>query len=163
MGGVPQVAGYQMYIVLSGSMSPEFDTGSLAFVREVDPLELTEGDIITFQSTNDEGSLTTHRIVEVQREDGLQFITRGDANNINDPIPVPADNVVGIVTGSVPYVGYLINFAQTTQGLVLLIFIPGVLIILFELSKIVRYLSQNEGGHKSSKDGDYSPLAEGKR
>ena len=163
IGGVPQVAGYQMYIVLSGSMSPEFDTGSLAFVRDIEPLQLMEGDIITFESPNNPASLTTHRIVEIQREDGLKFITRGDANNINDPNPVPADNVVGIVTGSVPYVGYVLNFAQTTQGLVLLIFIPGILIILFELSKIVRYLSQGEGGSKRNRDGDYGPLAESKR
>ncbi len=163
IGGVPQVAGHQMYIVLSGSMNPEFDTGSLAFVREVEPLQLMEGDIITFESPSNQASLTTHRIVEIQRDDGLKFITRGDANNVNDPNPVPADNVVGIVTGTVPYVGYVLNFAQTTQGLVLLIFIPGILIILFELSKIVRYLSQGEGGSKRASDGGYGPLAEGKR
>ncbi len=162
-GGVPQVAGYQMYIVLSGSMNPEFDTGSLAFVRDIEPLELIEGDIITFESPNNLSSLTTHRIVEIKREDGLKFITRGDANNVNDPSPVPAENVVGIVTGTVPYVGYVLNFAQTTQGLVLLIFIPGILIILFELSKIVRYLSQGERRSRRNRDSDYKPQVEGKR
>jgi len=159
-GGVPQVAGYQMYIVLSGSMSPEFDTGSLVFVREKEPEQLVVGDIITFRSINDPDSLTTHRIVEVQRDDGLRFITRGDANNVNDPNPVPADNVVGLVTGDVPYVGYLLNFVQTPQGLVLLIFVPGVLIILFELNKIVRYLTQGNNGKKNKRDNDYRRLAE---
>ncbi len=162
-GGVPQVAGYQMYIVLSGSMAPEFDTGSLAFVREVEPAELVVGDIITFRSPNDPDSLTTHRIVEIQREDGLSFITRGDANNVNDPNPVPAENVVGMVTGAVPYVGYLLNFVQTTQGLVLLIFVPGVLIIVFELNKILKYLTQGENGGKRKKDNSYNRLAEDKQ
>lgn len=159
-GGVPQVAGYQMYIVLSGSMSPEFDSGSLVFVREKEPEQLVVGDIITFRSINDPDSLTTHRIVEVQRDDGLRFITRGDANNVNDPIPVPADSVVGQVTGDVPYVGYLLNFVQTPQGLVLLIFVPGVLIILFELNKIFRYLTQGNNGKKNNRDNDYRRLAE---
>ncbi len=152
-GGVPEVAGYQMYIVLSGSMQPEFDTGSLAFVRETDPEELTTGDIITFRSPANPESLTTHRIVEVQDDDGLQFVTRGDANNINDPNPVPDENVVGRVTGSVPYVGYLMNFVQTSQGLILLIFVPGVLIIVFELGKIMKYLTQGEEGNKRKGNG----------
>lgn len=152
-GGVPEVAGYQMYIVLSGSMSPEFDTGSLAFVRDIDTDELAVGDIITYRSQADSDSLTTHRIVEIQRNDSLQFITRGDANNVNDPNPVLAENVVGRVTGSVPYVGYVLNFVQTRQGLILLIFVPGVLIIVYELGKIMKYLTQgNNGKNKKKKD-----------
>ncbi|MFO7951563.1 MAG: signal peptidase I, partial [Bacillota bacterium] len=153
-GGVPQVAGYQIYIVLSGSMQPEFDTGSLAFVRETDPEALTAGDIITFRSPANPDSLTTHRIVEVQDDDELQFVTRGDANNVNDPNPVPAENVVGKVTGSVPYAGYLMNFVQTSQGLILLIFVPGVLIIVFELGKIMKYLTQGDKKKKNQKKGE---------
>lgn len=47
-GGPPQVAGHQMYIVLSGSMSPAFEAGSLAFVQPVSPRSIQAGDIITF-------------------------------------------------------------------------------------------------------------------
>ncbi len=159
-GGAPQVAGYQMYIVLSGSMSPEFDTGSLAFVREIETDNLRAGDIITYRRPNDPDSLTTHRIVEVREDDELKFVTRGDANNVNDPNPVLAENVVGKVTGSVPYVGYLMNFVQTTQGLILLIFVPGVLIIVFELGKIMKYLTQGEGGKNGKKKRSSGQLAE---
>ena len=153
-GDVPNVFGYQMYIVLSGSMSPEFDTGSLAFVRETDPAELAVGDIITYRSAPGSDSLTTHRIVEVRNGSDLRFVTRGDANTVNDPSPVQAENVVGRVTGSVPYMGYVMDFAQTRQGLILLIFVPGVLIIIFELGKILRYLTQKdnqEGGKEKEK------------
>jgi signal peptidase I len=160
-GGVPKVAGYQMYIVLSGSMSPEFDTGSLAFVKETPTEQLVVGDIITFRSQSGSDSLTTHRIVEVNRDEGLRFVTRGDANNVNDPNMVLAENVVGRVTGSIPYVGYVMSFVQTRQGLILLIFVPGVLIILFELGKIMKYLTQDEGGgRKSKKRKKYPRLAE---
>ncbi|MGM0688634.1 MAG: signal peptidase I [Bacillota bacterium] len=159
-GGVPQVAGYQMYIVLSGSMAPEFDTGSLAFVREVEPEEVTGGDIITYRSQAGSDSLTTHRVIQVQSNETISFITRGDSNNFNDPNPVPAENVVGRVTGSVPYVGYLLNYVQTREGLILLIFVPGVLIIVYELSKIIRYMSQGEKGKGKSKGEKHSALAE---
>ncbi len=153
-GGVPEVAGYQMYIVLSGSMSPEFDTGSLAFVQEVDTGELAVGDIITYRSRADSDSLTTHRIVDIMRNDSVQFVTRGDANNVNDPNPVLAENVVGRVTGSVPYVGYVLDFVQTRQGLILLIFVPGVLIIAYELSKIIKYLTRDNKGKEKNRNKD---------
>jgi len=139
-GGAPKIAGYQVYIVLSGSMRPEFDAGSIAFVREVPPEEIAVGDIITFHSQFNEESLTTHRVVDVERNGALRFITRGDANRVNDPNPVAAENLVGKVTGSVPYIGYLLDFVQTRQGLILLIFIPGVLIIIYELTRIVKYI-----------------------
>ena len=139
-GGVPSVAGYQMYIVLSGSMSPAFDTGSLAFVKEADPAEIVPGDIITYRGTGSEGTLTTHRVVDVNTGSDLEFITRGDANNINDPSPVPAANIVGKVYGSVPYLGYLMGFAQTRQGLIFMVFIPGALVIFYELRNIYKYM-----------------------
>ena len=159
-GGVPQVAGYQMYIVLSGSMAPEFDTGSLALVREVEPEQVAGGDIITYRSQAGSDSLTTHRVIQVQRNDAISFITRGDANNFNDPNPVLAENVVGRVTGSVPYIGYLLNYVQTREGLILLIFVPGVLIIVYEMSKIVKYLAQGEKGKDKSKGKKHPTLAE---
>ncbi len=139
-GGSPAVAGYQMYVVLSGSMNPAFNTGSLVFVKPTEPTEIVEGDIITFSSSSDANRLTTHRVVGLNWDNGLSFITRGDANNVNDPSPVPSENVVGRVTGSVPYIGYLFGYAQTRQGLILLIFIPGLFLIIMELRRLFKYM-----------------------
>ncbi len=139
-GGSPAIAGYQMYVVLSGSMNPAFNTGSIVFVKPTEPTEIAEGDIITFSSSDDATRLTTHRVVGLNWDNGLSFITRGDANNVNDPSPVPAENIVGRVTGSVPYIGYLFGFAQTRQGLILLIFIPGLFLIIMELRRLFKYM-----------------------
>jgi signal peptidase len=155
-GEVPSVFGYRVYMVLSGSMSPTFDTGSVVFVRPEDPAIIRKGDIITFSG---EGSdmLTTHRVVDVQNEEGLKFITRGDANNVDDPKPVPAENVVGRVHGSLPYLGYLMGFAQTRRGLIFLVFIPGVLVILFELRNIFKYMRETDQERKTGRDGEENP------
>lgn len=142
-GGSPAIAGYQIYVVQSGSMSPAFDTGSLVFVKPVDPLGLAEGDIITFSSSGDTTRLTTHRVTGISYEGGLSFITRGDANNVNDPNPVAAENIIGRVTGSVPYLGYIFGFAQTRQGLILLIFVPGLLLIIMELRRLFKYMVES--------------------
>jgi len=138
-GETPSLAGYQMYIVLSGSMNPAFNVGSVVFVREINPEQLTQGDIITFRSHAGSESLTTHRVVSVNHDEGnLSFVTRGDANSVNDPSPVLAENIIGRVAGSIPLLGHLLSFIQTRQGLILLIFIPGAIIILVEIMKIIK-------------------------
>lgn len=143
-GAAPGLAGYQMYIVQGGSMSPTFEMGSLAFVRSVDPRELTEGAIITYHSSEGK-TLTTHRITEVHNEDGqVYFTTRGDANNINDWLPVYPEDIIGQVVGTIPYVGYLMHFAQTKAGIVLLVFIPGAIIACCEIRNLLRYATEWE-------------------
>jgi signal peptidase len=108
-GGQPKVAGYHMYIVLSGSMKPAFDARSLIFVKPVEPESIKEGDIVTYKGNDDKRSLTTHRVVEIDssKPEKLKFITKGDANEINDPEPVPAENLVGKMVFAVPYAGRL--------------------------------------------------------
>lgn len=153
-GGIPSVFGYQLYVVLSGSMNPAFDTGSLAFVRPVDPVDIAEGDIITFKGFGGGTVLTTHRVVAVNRGDELSFTTRGDANNINDPNPVPAGNVVGKVHGSIPYIGYVMGFAQTRNGLLLMVVVPGILVIFFEIRNLYKYMIDN-GKSKEQQRADH--------
>lgn len=138
-GAAPSLFGYQLYAVLSGSMSPAFDTGSVLFVRPVDPLAIDVGDVITFTAPAGD-HLTTHRVVDIDDTAGIEFTTRGDANNVNDPNPVPAGRLVGRVHGALPYLGYLMGFVRTRQGLIILVFIPAVLVILFEARNIFRYI-----------------------
>lgn len=142
-GEVPSIAGYQMYVVKGGSMSPTFEAGSLAFLTPTETQSIREGDIITYLSGNDK--LTTHRVTGVNQEgEHLTFTTRGDANLIDDPSPVLAENVVGEVVYTLPYMGYLMSFGQTQLGMLTLVIIPGLIIIAFELRNIYYYASQME-------------------
>ena len=140
LGGPPQVAGYQMYIVLGGD-SPAFDTGSLAFLQPVKPEEIQVGDIITFRMYSERDGLTTHRVVKIIQEGGqFAFLTRGDANEVNDPFVVPDKNVVGQIVFAVPYVGYLLRFGHTRMGLLLLVILPAVLFLFFQIRYFFCYL-----------------------
>ena len=53
--------GLQVYTVLSGSMEPTYHTGSLIYVKKVDPYTLSTGDVITFMLN--EETIATHRIL----------------------------------------------------------------------------------------------------
>lgn len=75
--------GYSLYVVRTGSMVPTLPIGSYIITRvPEDPAALSEGTVITFQNT--EGSVITHRIVEVVGGQGVAYRTKGD-NPLNDP------------------------------------------------------------------------------
>ena len=131
-----RLVGLQGYSVLSGSMEPACPTGSMIYVQAADPGELAVGDVITFRLA--EGTVVTHRIVEVlPGVDGPSYRTKGDANEVEDPTPVPAENVIGRVVWAVPRLGYLAAWLQTASGrygvmaggalLVLMLLLPDLL------------------------------------
>lgn len=111
-----KLLGIKMFTVLSGSMEPEYPTGSLIFVQEAETDELKEGDVITFLLS--ETTTATHRIIEVIDDgDGtLSFRTKGDANEIEDAKPVHEENVIGTPVFTVPDLGILMSKIQNPPG-----------------------------------------------
>lgn len=132
-GRVPSVGGYQMYIVMSGSMSPAVNTGSLVIVKPVNPEDIRPKDIITFRGEIESENITTHRVVEIDKNPELFFKTRGDANEVDDPMPVSANQFIGKVVYSIPYAGYAFYFARSRNGIIALL---GVLIAFISLELI---------------------------
>ncbi|MBA7711203.1 Signal peptidase I W [subsurface metagenome] len=129
--------GWHLDIIYGGSMEPAMKLGSLAVIQPVDPQDVKVGDAITYRSGAESTTVTTHRVVQVvQGEDSLVFRTQGDANEDPDPYAVPAENVVGRVWISVPYVGYVMDYIRTPLGFGLLIGIPAALIVGIELRNI---------------------------
>lgn len=128
-----RLVGIQAYVVLSGSMEPEYPTGSLLYVRSVDTNELEVGDVITFM-IDDKGTLATHRIIEIlpDEEDPtvLRFRTKGDNNDIEDGTPVHYLNVVGTPVFNIPKLGYVANFIQNPPGMYIAIGAAVILLIL---------------------------------
>ena len=84
-------------------MTPEYPGDSLIIVREVEPESIQPGDVITFVA-NADGMVVTHRVVSA---DPVQqtFTTKGDANDVNDAVPVLWKNTVGKVVFGIPLLG----------------------------------------------------------
>lgn len=145
-GGVPNVNGYMLYTVLSGSMEPEFSAGSLIAVVKAEPIGLKVGDVITFNNAEESDSrIITHRIEEIVDENGQRaFRTRGDANDVSDERLVKPDDVLGRQVIDIPYAGYLSEFSKTRQGLIIMVIIPALLIIIEEMRKLWKTASEYE-------------------
>lgn len=125
-------------IVKSGSMEPKIMTGSIVAIRASDVYNT--GDVITFDGRN---SIipTTHRIVEIHTEDGeTTFTTKGDANEEADAEPALLSSVRGKVLFTIPYAGYVLDFARQPMGFALLVALPALLIVLDEIGKIWKEL-----------------------
>lgn len=142
-GGEPEVFGHQIKTVLSGSMEPGIQTGSIIAVKQVsDGNNLKKNDVITFKE--DANTLVTHRIIEAtQTKNGFLYTTKGDNNDGPDREQVLADNVVGVYNGfTIPYVGYLVGFSQSPEGSALLLILPGIFLLGYSVVIIWRTLKQ---------------------
>lgn len=123
-----RLLGYECYNVISPSMEPEYGVGDLLYVKDVDPITIKEGDVITF-IVNEDLVVGTHRVVRVDAEN-QRFYTKGDANDIEDQNPVHFNNVIGVPQFSIPKLGYVSDFVQNPPGMYITIGV-GIVLILF--------------------------------
>ncbi len=111
--------GLQVYFVMSGSMEPNYKTGSLIYVKEIEPSELAVDDVITFKLTVN--TTATHRIIEIipkeENRSNLSFKTKGDANNAPDASLVNSKDIIGVPIFTIPYLGYLASYIQQPPGM----------------------------------------------
>ncbi|MCH5152452.1 MAG: hypothetical protein J1F68_00620 [Clostridiales bacterium] len=176
--GAVKLLGYEMRIVLSGSMEKNSDVdvsdcrikdirkGSMVFVQLVPDgaaqaqefySRLKVGDVLTFRydvsGQHFEGKQSpqmtiTHRIVDIEPNDtgGYVITLRGDnssSTGIADVQTIDTSNtaspnyVIGRVTGKSYVLGLLVYSLKRPLGLAVLIIVPCVIVIAWNVSKIV--------------------------
>lgn len=157
-----RVVGLQVFTVLSGSMEPTYHTGSLVYVKKVDPYTIEEGQPITFMLN--ENTIATHRVVGIvpDEEDPtvIRFRTKGDANDAEDGGLVHYKNVIGTPVFSIPYLGYVADYIQHPPGMYVAISAGAVLLLLVFIPDIFADSSGEE--KKPSRRGKGEQTAERK-
>lgn len=132
----PIPGNYKIKIVKSGSMEPAIKTGGIVVIRPSDSYKV--GDVITFGKDTPTQIPTTHRIVATEGSGSSQmFLTKGDANETEDPNPTSIKDVTGKVWFDLPYLGYVLDFAKKPVGFALLVGIPALSVIIDEIMKIL--------------------------
>ena len=140
-GQVPQVLGYSVFRVMTGSMEPEIRSDSLLVVKKTPPEDIAPGDVISFFSPDPmlEGAVNTHRVVRVEKENGrTQFITKGDANVIEDTYPTDASALVGRVVFKSYGLGKVVSLLSNPLVFGSIILLPLLIILLMNLYRAVR-------------------------
>lgn len=132
---VPSIGGYLPLIVLTDSMYPVIESGDLIICSTKEADEIEPNDVIAFFDPAGNGtSVVTHRVLEVIEENGaLSFITKGDNNNTEDKMPVPAKNLVGIYRSRIGGAGTVALFMQSTTGLIVCVVLPIILLVGYDI------------------------------
>ena len=129
-----RLIGLNVYTVISGSMEPTYSVYDLIYVKDVPPESIEVGDPITFV-LNESLTVATHRVVAIDAEN-QRFITKGDANEVEDAAPVHFNNLIGKPVFAIPLLGYVSNWVQNPPGiyiavgggiiLLLVVFLPDI-------------------------------------
>lgn len=140
---------YDIYIVRSQSMEPTINMGDLAIVThrfgEIKPgmivtYEYSGGGVVTHGNGD---KLVTHRVVSVDKG---QLITKGDAVDDPDPLPVALASVRGTFLFRLSYAGYLANFVSSRVGWFSLIVFPALVLVAFLIKDIFKEAKRLRGG-----------------
>ena len=137
----PTVLGVAPMVVLSGSMSgtaeDHIEVGDLIFTTTPDLDSLQVGDVVAFM---DDDVVVTHRIVDITADKSgkKQFVTKGDANNTEDPAIYP-ESVIGVYRGRIPKLGDFALFLQKPLGMAVFIGVP---VCAFVIGDVIRRRKQ---------------------
>lgn len=130
---IPKLLGYQIYSVLTASMTPALPVGCAVYVRECDPETLEPGDVVTYYKGAGTTLTETHRVVS-NNVDSQSLTTKGDANSGADMYPVLYSQVLGVVTFSVPCLGAVAMGMQSPAGIAVCIVIFALAFLLWALA-----------------------------
>ncbi|MDI6452904.1 signal peptidase I [Peloplasma aerotolerans] len=114
-----KLLGFRSYVVITDSMEPLYNIGDILIVKPVDPEDLQVGDVITFKmdiNNNGEKEIVTHYIYSIQKVDGVRMyesISHKSILSNNQPDQwgnFTDEDIIGLVTSKIAYVGYIIIF-----------------------------------------------------
>jgi signal peptidase I len=115
----------QLRVIASGSMAGTYEIGDVVVVLGQDTVKPENGDVIVFHYYNMSRSEIIgefcHRIVGGAADSG--FVTQGDANLEPDVSPVLTDDVIGVVVGHIPNLGWALHPQWLIAALTILVII----------------------------------------
>ncbi len=144
-GEVPNIAGYSLLRVMTGSMEPTIRVDELLVVKETDVKSIQEGDIISFYSRSEElyGQINTHRVVhKIEENEAISFQTKGDANELVDKVNVQEGDLVGKVIGASYLAGRVVHLISNPIMFIILIAIPLLLMFIVNLIHVIQTTRQ---------------------
>ena len=144
---IPSVFGWKPFIVLSSSMEDTIMPGDLILTKEIDALELKEGDVISFRTNK--YTVVTHRIINIVDEEGeRKYYTKGDNNDTADINPVCNNQIEGIYRYRIPELGKIALNLQKPIGIVICIALPLIIVLIAQFADYKRQVKEKEKKQK---------------
>lgn len=132
---VPRLFGYTPYEVATASMSDVYPVGSLIYVSETSPENISPDDIITIRLN---GLTVTHRVTAVDLKNKT-VTTKGDMNNTTDGQTRFSDIIGKTSEVCIPHAGKIAGIMTQKKGRqTVLISIAAVFSFLFISETIIK-------------------------
>lgn len=144
-GRIPSIFGYSVFQVISPSMEPAIPTGSYILVREKDPQEVREGDVISFRSSDPQiyRQINTHRVVAIEEQDGkLRFTTRGDNNPIDDATAVSETDLIGVYQKNIPFLSGIGKLLKNPYIFFVIALVPALFLFISEILNVKKKMQE---------------------
>lgn len=139
-----------LYTIVSGSMEPNIRVYDVIIDFKVNkPEDLKIGDVITFKSTStiSKDLIVTHRIIDTKIVNGkVEYVTKGDFNSSADSDTAKFDNIIGKVVLKFPQLGRVQFFLATKMGWFLVVLLPAMCVIIYDIIKLIKLLSLKKNG-----------------
>lgn len=154
--GIDKQPLFGAYIIISPSMVPTINVYDAIVIKRAEPEDLEVDDVITFLSTDPRysGLVITHRIVGIEKSKTgeIYFRTKGDNNNTEDSSLVRASNIYGKVMLKIPKIGYIQQVLTTAVGWVVLIVIPCLGVVIYDIIKMFKAINPKKLSSKNDKN-----------
>ena len=140
------IFGYSICYVVTPSMVPTLEVGDVILIKRVAADQVNEQDIITFKSVEGvlSGEYITHRVVDITGEgQGIEFTTKGDANNFEDEHSVLPYQLEGVF---VRKLGIIMFFTSALSNIVVFFFViiaPLLLLLGLQIMHFVLAVKDN--------------------
>ncbi len=149
---------FGVYVIISPSMVPNINVYDAVVTMRVPTDKIEMYDVITFLSKdiNTHGTPITHRVVGiVETEDGkIGYRTKGDNNNAEDNALIMEDEVIGKVLFRIPMIGYVRSFITSRIGWLLIVVLPCVGIIIYDVGKLIGLIKNSKAVPESENNRD---------
>ena len=147
--GVSKIGRYSFFNVDGDSMYPKIKDGDFIAINRNIKEKYNVGDVVSFYHEINEGYIiVTHKIVYVEENDNsIRYVTKGVNNKENDEKLITGNEIIGEYTNfRIPLLGYVVEFARTNVGYLVLIVIPLGLVLLVSTCELLKELEKRKKG-----------------
>ncbi len=146
--GLPEVGGYIVMNIQSGSMEPTIKTGDLIITKTVqNPYKLEVGDIVSYVGYEGENLIIiTHRITSITGEgSGVTYVTKGDNNPTVDEVEVNPSSIVSKYENiRMPVLGTIFSFLSGRVGFFVCIVLPLFMLFVYQIYKFIATIMEEK-------------------
>ena len=145
-GRVPNVFGYSIVNIVSGSMEDQIPQDSYVLIKKIDAHKVKINDVICFYSTDPTiyGMPNTHRVVAdpIKTDNGYEFVTRGDANLADDKVTARGDRLIGVYVKNLDGLTVFSEFISGNTLVFVIIVLQVAVIAMFAYSIVIKHRSE---------------------